>query len=312
MDFLLPKKIEKVKVPPIKCQGIKTKLVPFIAENLLWDGKGKWIEPFLGSGVVLFNILPDRALIADTNKHIIQFYKDIQNGEINEIIIKKYLEKHGHILYDKGDDYYYEMRNRFNESGGSLPFLFLNRSCFNGMMRFNSNGEFNVPFNHKLNRFRQAYVTKIVNQVSYVRKVMQNRDWTFEVLDWEETYHYVDAKDFVYLDPPYIGRHTDYYNTWSDDDAIRLAEQTLKLDAGFALSMWKKNKYRENEHIENYWNGLEEKTFSHFYHIGPSESLRNKMIEALAIKPGFTADGFSSKDENPRSHLRSEQISAFH
>jgi DNA adenine methylase len=71
----LPTIISKISVPPIKCQGIKTKLIPFIAENIEWNGKGKWIEPFLGSGVVLFNIQPDIALISDTNKHIIELYK---------------------------------------------------------------------------------------------------------------------------------------------------------------------------------------------------------------------------------------------
>ena len=53
-----PKRIEHVKAPPIKSQGIKTKLIPFISENISWSGKGRWIEPFMGSGCVVLNLQP--------------------------------------------------------------------------------------------------------------------------------------------------------------------------------------------------------------------------------------------------------------
>ncbi len=286
MGAFLPKHIQKVFVPPIKCQGIKTKLVDFIANNINWDGKGKWIEPFLGSGVVLFNIQPERALIADSNKHIIKFYQDIQNGIIDEIIVKEYLQENGVKLFEKGKDFYYEMRMEFNQNGfDSLKFLFLNRAFFNGLMRFNSAGQFNVPFNHKPERFRKAYITKISNQIGNIRKIIKDHDWIFSVADWRETLTKCEADDFVYLDPPYIGRNTDYYNSWSESDAKKLAVKTLSLSCGFALSMWKENRYRVNTHLENDWNGLVMREFAHFYHIGSKESLRNKMTEVLAIKP---------------------------
>src|SRR5438270_9097783 len=143
----LPKQIKKVIVPPIKCQGIKTKLVPFIGSNLELEGSGRWIEPFLGSGVVAFNIAPRKALLTDTNKHIITFYKKIQSGEIDGIIVKKKLVEMGRILEKKEEKFYYEVRERFNETGDSLDFLFLNRACFNGLVRFNGKGHFNVPYN---------------------------------------------------------------------------------------------------------------------------------------------------------------------
>lgn len=286
MGKFLPQQIDKVYVPPIKCQGIKTKLISFISENIRWAGNGKWIEPFLGSGVVLFNIQPERALITDTNKHIIKFYQDIQNGIIDEIIAKEYLQENGVQLFKEGKEFYYEMRTKFNQNGfDSLLFLFLNRASFNGLMRFNSKGHFNVPFNHKPERFRQAYITKIVNQIGNIRKIMKDKDWTFAVSDWKETLSKNDPEDFVYLDPPYIGRHADYFNSWTENDAVALANQTKQLKCGYALSMWKENKYRVNTHLQNDWDGLVIKEFSHFYHIGSTESLRNKMTEALAIKP---------------------------
>lgn len=283
---MLPKKINKIIVPPIKCQGIKTKLVKFIAENIDWEGRGRWIEPFLGSGVVLFNIQPKKALIADTNKHIIKFYKDIQNGTIDEFIVQDYLKYCDNQLQIRGKDYYYEVREKFNtKQNDSLSFLFLNRSGFNGMMRFNRDGNFNVPYNHKDDRYRQAYITKIRNQVANVSKLMRFRDWEFIVSDWKDTLTQAEKEDFIYLDPPYFGRHTDYYNSWDEKDAIDLANKTKSLDCGFALSMWKENKYRNNHHLIKHWGELEFRLFSHFYHIGPTENLRNEIIEALAIKP---------------------------
>jgi DNA adenine methylase len=284
-DFFLPKKIDKVGVPPLKCQGIKTKLVKFIAENVLWSGKGKWIEPFLGSGVVLLNIQPERALATDSNVHLIRLYQDIQSGRLNEMIAQQFLEDMGEQLKHKGEELYYEIRHRFNKQPNTLDFLFLNRSCFNGVIRFNSKGEFNTPYGHKPERFRQAYITKIVHQITWVRRTLKTRDWQFKVQNWKETLSNVSPDDFVYLDPPYIGRHTDYYNGWSEDEAIALAHTAKTLPCGFALSMWFENKYRKNEHLLRYWDGLTIKTFSHFYHVGSKESLRNEMIEALVIKP---------------------------
>jgi DNA adenine methylase len=272
-----------VGVPPVKCQGIKTKLVNFIAENIEWDGDGKWIEPFLGSGVVLFNIQPERALISDTNKHIVNLYSQIQSGQLDEVLVKEYLKDANEKLKNGGQDYFMEVRKRFNQTGSPLDFLFLNRSCFNGMMRFNSKGEYNVPFGHKPERFAQAYITKIIHQISWVKKMMKGRDWKFEVADWRTTLAKAKQGDFVYLDPPYIGRHADYYNQWSEQDAVELSEMAQNLPCGFALSMWLENKYRRNDHIENFWNGLEIRTFNHFYHLGSSEDLRNEMQEALVL-----------------------------
>ena len=278
-----PKHIQKTGVPPIKCQGIKTKLIPFIAENIHWGGTGKWIEPFLGSGVVLFNMQPDKALVSDTNKHIIRLYQQIQNGTIDEVNVKEYLKNANEYLKKAGQDYYLEIRKQFNELGNPLDFLFLNRSCFNGVMRFNSKGGYNVPFGHKPERFAQAYITKIIHQISWIKKMMKDKDWVFEVADWKTTLKQAEKEDFIYLDPPYIGRNADYFNTWNDNEAIELAQTVQNAPCGFALSMWLENKYRKNDHIENYWNGLEIKTFTHFYHVGASEELRNEMQEALIL-----------------------------
>ncbi len=286
-----------VSIPPIKCQGIKTKLVPFITASLQWNGRGRWIEPFLGSGVVLFNVQPERAIANDINPHIIALYQRIYSGALTSDMVEEHLTREGKQLLIKGEDHYYTVRDRFNRTHESLDFLFLNRSCFNGVMRFNSKGGFNVPFCRKPDRFRQAYVTKIVNQVKAIQKIMRDKDWKFQVGDWRTCPEKIRAGDFVYLDPPYIGRHTDYYDQWSESDAIELADTARALPCGFALSMWKENKYRTNTHLIDQWSGLIERTITHFYHVGSTEDLRNSMEEALLIKPGYEADVYRPKEK---------------
>ncbi|MBI1918306.1 MAG: Dam family site-specific DNA-(adenine-N6)-methyltransferase [Planctomycetes bacterium] len=285
----LPKNIRKIHVPAVKCQGIKTKLVPFIAGNIQWVGQGRWIEPFLGSGVVGFNLAPKLAKCSDTNKHIINLYRAVQDGQITEGIVRERLAEMGDLLRKQGDNYFYEVRDRFNASADPLDLLFLNRSCFNGVMRFNSKGRYNVPFGKKTDRFRKAYITKIVNQIHWLRHVLRENQWQIECLDWKECLADAQASDFVYLDPPYIGRHTDYFNQWDMQDAVEMAHVCHALPCGYALSMWKGNKYRENEYLAEWWKDDEMRTFTHFYHVGSKESLRNEMTEALAIRKGYAA-----------------------
>lgn len=286
---LLPREINHILVPPIKCQGIKTKLVPFIAANICWDGRGRWIEPFLGSGVVAFNVQPERALLNDSNPHIITLYERIFTGKITPRKVREHLTREGAELLAKGEEHYYFIRERFNRAGDPLDFLFLNRSCFNGVMRFNRKGQFNTPFCRKPDRFRRALVTKIANQVADIARVMHNKQWEFRIGDWRECLQNVRQNDFVYLDPPYIGRHTDYFDAWSEQDAIDLANVTQALPSGYALSMWKENKYRVNDHVGAYWSNAVHRTIKHFYHVGSTEHLRNEMEEVLVIREGYEA-----------------------
>jgi DNA adenine methylase len=273
------------KAPPIKTQGIKTKLVPFILQSFSWDGRGKWIEPFVGSGAVVFNAAPRQALIADTNKHIIHFYKSIQDCTLTPADARDYLEVEGAKLEALGADHFYAVRKRFNETGSPLDFLFLSRACFNGVMRFNKKGGFNVPFCKKDGRFAKAYVTKICNQIAWVAGIIRRGDWTFVCQDWRMTLAQAEEGDFTYVDPPYVGRHTGYFDSWSDESAVELATALKALPCGFAYSMWQSNKYRHNDHIQECFPSYPAVTHSHFYHVGSTESLRNEVKEALVVHP---------------------------
>lgn len=274
----------KVRVPPIKTQGIKTKLVNFILANTRREERGRWIEPFLGSGVVLFNVAPRNAIGAETNMHIINFYKAMQSRRLTPAAVRTHLEVEGANLQKKGEAHYYEIRDRFNRDFEPLDFLFLNRAGFNGLMRFNSKGKFNVPFCRKTNRFSKSYITKITNQVLWTMGSMHaHKSWEFRISDWRETLQNVGKNDFVYLDPPYSGRSTNYHDLW-DEGAIRdLAESLKGIPCRFALSLWCRNKYRKNPDLALF-KGYQIKTMRHFYHLGSTEDLRNSMVEALIIK----------------------------
>ena len=273
----------KVRVPPIKTQGIKTKLVPLIKQLVSWDHSGKWVEPFMGSGVVGFNILPPVAMFCDSNPHLIDFYSAINDRIITPYIARKFLQKEGSHLEKYGADYYYEVRTRFNQTGDPLDFLFLNRSCFNGLIRFNRKGEYNVPFGHKPQRFSKAYITKIVNQIAYVSDAMQNNDWSFHCQDFETSLQAVEPVDFVYCDPPYLGRHVDYYNGWDEKSEQKLFDILSRCPAKFMLSTWYGNSHRMNEYIDLFWSKFHIVKREHHYHVGAKETNRKPMVEALVM-----------------------------
>lgn len=274
-------KKDKIFVPPIKIQGIKTKLVPIIKENVVLDSDTMWVEPFMGSGVVGFNVVPSKAIFSDTNPYTIEFYNQIKSGKINSYRVREFLESEGKILAEKDDEYYYEVRKRFNREHNALDFLFLNRSCFNGMIRFNRNGEFNVPYGHKPNRFSKAYITKITNQVKYIENKLKECDWNFVCQSFEETIKNCNGKKFIYCDPPYIGRNVDYYDSWNEESELKLNKLLLETDAKFMLSTWDYNQYRKNEYIDKIWNNCQKINIEHFYYLGAKEKNRNAMVEAL-------------------------------
>ena len=272
-----------VKVPPLKCQGIKTKLVDWIKDHAILENDGTWIEPFMGSGVVGFNVRPNRAVFSDVNPHIINFYNAIKSGEIDSSIAREFLEKEGALLQKKGEDHYYEVRERFNKKTSSLDMLFLNRACFNGVMRFNKKGGFNVPFGHKPERFAKAYITKIANQIKYVSQAVSQYDWQFVCSDFKTTIAAVSSSDFIYCDPPYAGRHVDYFNSWSEENEQELYELLKATPAKFILSTWHSNQYRNNVALEKYSSEFTVLTREHFYHVGASEKNRKPMLEAIVL-----------------------------
>ena len=300
----------KVITPPIKSQGIKTKLVPWIME-LAPKVKGKWIEPFLGTGVVAFNSGYKKAILNDANPHIINFYKKVQDKTISAPLMKQYLEIEGELLSKAENDgyaHYLKVRSRFN-SGEFSPydFIFLSRAGFNGMMRFGRKGNWNIPFCKKPDRFAQAYITKITNQVSTVSQIIQPEPhWTFFNKSFADIIPLATENDIIYCDPPYYGRHVDYYNGWSEQDEELLFNLLSETKAKFILSTWHHNDWRENEMISKFWNKFNILTKDHFYHNGGSIENRRTVVEALVCN--FDTNNFSSHNHGLTPKIKPEQL----
>lgn len=276
-------------IPPIKSQGIKTKLVPWINDIISRSGldlcRANWVEPFFGTGVVGLNAqVGGLRIVGDSNPHIINFYNGIKDGVVTSFNMREYLEREGAGLAsadEEGYAHYRDVRDRFNKEHSPFDFIFLSRAGFNGMMRFNKKGEWNIPFCKKPDRFAPAYVTKICNQVANVQRVIQRYQWEFRNQNFMETIKQAKEGDIIYCDPPYYGRYVDYYNGWSLDDEKALFDALKHTPAHFVLSTWHHNEFRKNDMMERFWNEFNVATQEHFYHGGGHIENRHPMVEAL-------------------------------
>lgn len=196
--------------PFIKWVGGKSQLLEEI--KIRYPHKiEKYCEPFVGGGAVLFDILssqhPETVLINDINKELINTYSQIKNncdGMINQLSEIQTIYK-THTLEEK-KAYFYEKRQRYNElkvNGNDAEnlekaalFIFLNKTCFNGLYRVNSKGLFNVPFNNAKNPLLCDE-----ENLRACSEVLQNVE--MRVGDYKECKDFIDSNTFVYIDPPY-------------------------------------------------------------------------------------------------------------
>jgi DNA adenine methylase len=197
--------------PPLKWAGGKRWQVPHLRP--LWEPhtQSRLVEPFCGGLAVTLGLLPDRALLNDANPHLINFYRWLQKGLTAD------------LKMENDERLFYRQRNRFNElvadgredtSEGAALFYYLNRTGFNGLCRFNSKGEFNVPF---------GKYTRIGYTHDFTPYKDVFRDWKFTDADFETIR--LARTDFVYADPPYDVEFTTYSKGgFSWEDQVRTAE----------------------------------------------------------------------------------------
>ena len=269
----------KTGIPPIKSQGIKTALVPWIMSIVPESFSGTWIEPFCGTAVVGLNVPARKKILCDVNPHIIKFYKNLQNKRIDSCVIRSFLEEQGELL-ETIPDYYYKVRERFNDCHNSLDFLFLSRSCFNGLMRWNGKGKYNVPFCKNNKRFASRYIDKIIRQVEWVEVTLAEQDIEFHEQSFEVTIQNGKEGDMIYCDPPYMGLYADYYSSWGVEQEEKMCNLLSNSTSNFILSTWLKNKNGKNPNVEK-WLEYEMFTSEHIYKVGGHSKRQSAVMEAV-------------------------------
>jgi len=237
---------DRIAKPFLKWAGGKTQLINDIEKALPKDiskDKFTYIEPFVGSGAVLFWVLNNfpnlqKAVINDINEDLIKTYRTIASKPKELISILQTLQNEFHGLEGQDEakkEYYYSKRELYNkrkeeQSGQAALFIFLNRTCFNGLYRVNRKNEYNVP----MGSYKRPTICDKENILA-VSQALQK----VEILcgDYEKTLNHADNNTLFYFDPPYKPlSETSSFNSYAKDEfndaeQIRLRDFCHKLDA---------------------------------------------------------------------------------
>lgn len=243
--------------PFVKWAGGKRQLIPAISKRLP-KSFDTYYEPFVGGGAVLFATTPKKAVIGDINTILVNTYKQIKNDvDSLTVILDRLTIEHEEIEDKKA--YYLDMRSQFNEKminndmsiSTSALFMYLNKTCFNGLYRVNSKGLFNVPFNNRktLNVYNKENLDEISN---YLKNV--------EILncDFEETCRNAKKGDFVFFDSPYAPLKPESFESYtkegfSIEEHKRLAKLFKELsDKGVYCMLTNHNTELINELYKDY------------------------------------------------------------
>lgn len=239
----------------LKYRGGKSKEISHFVNYMPLD-YDRYIEPFLGGGALYFFLEPKQAIINDLNEKLFLFYQEIKNSyvtvrlqldEIQKIYEenqRKYVfEKQKHPnerIENKNEFFYYRMRDMFNHKTEpayleSVIYFFINKTAYSGMIRYNANGEYNVPFG----RYKNLN-TQLITDEHY--KLLKRTEIFNE--DYSVIFNMTNEKDFVFLDPPYDCVFSDYGNeTYKDgfgeEEHRRLANDFVNLSCKALLVIGK-------------------------------------------------------------------------
>ena len=258
--------------PFIKWVGGKGQLLPEI--NKLYPielGKNinKYAEIFLGGGAVLFDILSkyklDEVYISDKNLELINTYKSIRDNV--DILIKSLKEMEEQYIPLNNEDrkiYYYEKREEYNSLKinsemnnieKAILFIFLNKTCFNGLYRVNKKGKFNVP----MGAYKKP---KICDEENLKNVSLTLRNVKIVYADYRKSEKFIDGKTFVYIDPPYrplniTSSFTSYTeNDFNDKEQIELAEYINVLNKKGAKIVISNSDPKNNDIDDNFFDKL--------------------------------------------------------
>lgn len=205
----------------LKWAGNKQKLIPLIDKEFIGKKK-RLVEPFVGSASFLLNSQYEEYLLCDTNEVLINLYQQLQNQGNSYI---EYLKTFFNPINNTQEEYN-KIRKHFNASKNinekSAIFLYFNKHAFNGLCRFNSKGEFNVPFGfYESPTFPEEALNNFFIQTQQKKVIFKNQGF-------EQTLAEANANDCIYCDPPYIPLSaTSSFTSYSTNSFGKLEQQKL-------------------------------------------------------------------------------------
>lgn len=213
--------------PVIKWSGSKRSQSSKIKEFLPAEF-GTYYEPFIGGGSMLYAISPEKAACGDICEPLINLWNEIKERpeELSEAYQARWTR-----LQTEGYETYYEIRDDFNRDHSPLDLMFLSRTCVNGLIRFNANGEFNNSFHHTRPGIAPDKLDKIIKDWS---KHIQGAE--FISGDYRVTTETAKAGDFIYLDPPYFHTKGRYYGTIDFEEFVAYLDSLNSKGIKYALS----------------------------------------------------------------------------
>lgn len=265
-------KTHKVELKPfVKWVGGKGQLIEEIEKMLPSDGEKvltKYAEPMVGGGALLFNVLSryqfDELYISDINPELINAYIAIKQNV--EALIKRLNEMQMTFLpLDENGRkyYYYNVRDKFNtvklsdstSAEKAAYFIFLNKTCFNGLYRVNRKGLFNVP----IGSYKNPTICDADN-LRNIHEALQNV--TIVCGDYSQSQSFIDSETFVYLDPPYrpiseTSAFTSYNSdAFDDNEQIRLAKFIDEINAAGAKIVLSNSDPKNVNEEDNFFDNL--------------------------------------------------------
>lgn len=188
----------------------------------------RYFEPFLGGGSILFNNSHCICLANDVYAPLIEIWSNVKNNP--EEVIKSYKED-WEELQQNFPDYFYKVRDRFNQSYSGQDLLFLSRTAVNGIIRFNSDGEFNNSLHLSRRGMKPDLFEKVVKKWNKKLKTT-----SFYNQDYREFLELAEMGDFVYLDPPYVNSKNRYIQNLDVEALFEALEKLNKKGVKWALS----------------------------------------------------------------------------
>jgi len=213
-------------LPIIKWSGSKRSQAKAIA-SYLPNNFNTYYEPFLGSGAVLGWLRPENAVCADINKALIDLWRLIQKDPNK--VMDEY--KNNWEKLQKSYTFFYKTRDKFNKNKSPHHLLFLSRTCVNGLIRYNKQGEFNNSLHYTRKGIHPDRLKKIIFDWS---DRIQNCN--FIAQDYRQATKKARKGDFVYLDPPYFNTKGRYFGTINFAEFVEYLRDLNKRGIKYALS----------------------------------------------------------------------------